>query len=130
MKKLQVISGSFVNTPVGFKRSDRVEIENEGTEPVKLTDITSDIAQIYPENITEDIQTFPKPPANSTLFFDVYFSLVDDNGEYYTEDQGFGVAGSTDSEGNITVDIVTAEYYEDIDGSYFTDTTGEPFDAI
>lgn len=105
---------------------ETVTIENIGTETVTLTGVDSDNADFVVNEISlEKIQ--PKFPANSTIY------LADNGlcqnlttGAFYTSNQGYGVLGTTNGAGLITL-VASASYKVQIDsvGCDFT-----PVDSI
>lgn len=71
----------------------RVEIFGWGTDNVNFS---SDIPHI-------ELQ--PKPPSNSILYFDEDGAVQDEQGSFYLSDQGYGEAGTTNSESYLTISL-------------------------
>lgn len=123
-KRTNVRDFVFARTPIGLTRPGRGTVDNTGDEIVTISGATSDITQIYPsDNI--NLELFPVPPASSTLFFGPDYSLVDGDGKYYTNNQGKGVAATTDNNSNITVAIDAIQIFVDENGDAFVDENGE-----
>ena len=77
-------------------------ISNTGTERVTLSDLISSRNE-FVVNLSK-LRMEPKFPASSTIYFvDDEFHVQYSDGSYATTDQGFGQAGTTDSDGKLTV---------------------------
>jgi hypothetical protein len=81
-------------------------IENIGTEPVNICGLVS--SNSFFEVFFSEFKTYPKFPANSTIYIDEYGKLIDSTGAYYTTSQGYGSVGTTDSDGLLTPAFASA----------------------
>ena len=102
----KILSGADINFGLVDEFKSKVEtvtVENIGTETVTLTGVDSDNADFVVNEISlEKVQ--PKFPANSTIY------LADNGlcqnlttGAFYTSNQGYGVLGTTNGAGLITL---------------------------
>jgi len=83
-------------------------ISNTGTERVTLSDLISSRNE-FVVNLSK-LRMEPKFPASSTIYFvDDEFHVQYSDGSYATTDQGFGQAGTTDSDGKLTVTSLPAK---------------------
>jgi len=82
---------------------ETVTIENIGTETVTLTGVDSDNADFVVNEISlEKVQ--PKFPANSTIYLNDKGICQDiSTGAFYTTNQGYGILGTTNANGLITL---------------------------
>lgn len=70
-------------------------------------------------------------PINKTIYFNENYGIEDEHGDFITTDLGFGIAGTTDGEGKLTVGIkflelepvteIQLEPYFEQDEDYFYD---------
>ena len=103
MKSLSVTPSTidFGKQSVGNKRSQSVLITNTGTENCELTGIATK-GSFSSDLVSKTIP--PAYPASSTIYFTEIAGkkvLQNADGSYQTTDLGYGIAGTTDSEGEL-----------------------------
>ena len=86
-----------------FKESaETFSVNNTGTQRVTLSDISSDNALFTAGTFQANVEPFM--PIDSTVYFvNATSNIQNTDGSYETTDQGFGQAGTTDSDGKLTV---------------------------
>jgi hypothetical protein len=90
---------AFPDVAKGSKIRRKATLTNESGQVVDVTGITSSMGY-FSSVFARKIQ--PNFPVSSTIYFRENHVLQNVNGEFATTDQGFGIAGSTDSSGKFT----------------------------
>jgi len=83
------------------KKRKILTLTNNSVLPVKINSIifnTEHYTAIYDNSIIPGIM-----PPNSTIYYGPHGEIIDDNGNYYTENQDNGIFGYTDSSSNVTI---------------------------
>lgn len=83
-------------------KTGTVKVQNIGTEKVVISDMISN-SQYFVTDFTEETVQ-PKFPANSTIYINDLGRCQDlTTGEFYVTNQGYGILGTTDSDGLLTL---------------------------
>ena len=83
-------------------KTGTVKVQNVGTEKVVISDMISN-SQYFVTDFTEETVQ-PEFPANSTIYLNDLGRYQDiTTGQFYTTNQGYGILGTTDSDGLLTL---------------------------
>jgi hypothetical protein len=118
--KITPSSINFGRVEVGDSVTSLVTLSNEGTVPVGVASMTE--TEAFTNTLSTTVLQ-QKHPKNVTVYFDMRGNIKDNNGLYYTTDQGYGTAGFTTPEGRFFVCLDTPAI-QDTYGSMVLDTNG------
>lgn len=95
-------SKDFGNTGINKENTQTFNVANAGTEKLSFSGLVSDSVYYRTETESETIQ--PDFPANSTIYLNDKGKYQDlTTGAFYTTNQGYGIAGTTDANGLLTL---------------------------
>ena len=152
MKKVNINNKDFGKRLKGVKSNADVSFHNKLNQNLCISaNVRSDSAKFVPEIcfISSDEDSFAfideagnvfefptlclpaRIPVNAIIYSDENGNIKDSDGKYYTEDKGFGIAGTTDENGVYKVNNpADGIVFADEDAFIFQDEEGNLFEAL